>query len=219
VSTVRVVDHEALLRQSVRIARAQRQLMPTWGLISPFDIIRHLNLSSIRFLLVGSFGMCGWRNQARAAGYSEIVVGKSVLNKATSAILERFPRLKKEESERAIDLVHTTKGNVAINIAKSSSSLFSDAFGDAVKMEGKAAKYKIPSLEMSIALTYAEMTSPNTELALRYQAAHDLICIVNANEMIDEEKLLRLEALIPPDSGSELVESVKLIQRGEKLRL
>jgi hypothetical protein len=66
--------HEEKLRWSVRIARAAMQLFPHRRFLSPLDVMRVLNREGIRFVLIGSFGLCGWRHQARAAGYAELLV-------------------------------------------------------------------------------------------------------------------------------------------------
>jgi hypothetical protein len=72
---------------------------------------------------------------------------------------------------------------------------------------------------MAVALTFADITGPRTELADKYQAAHDFICILKTNERLDEQKLVRLGSLISPDGGKEIIEMVRKVHAGDGLRL
>ena len=211
------INHEQTLWRSVQIARASQMLMPHWRFFSPFNVMRVLSRAKIRFALIGSFGLCGWRNQARAAGYTEVLVGRSVWKRAIGALQRVWPKLDQRDSPGAVELRHPRTGSVAAKVVKPIHQPYCEVMTNVESVAGKRIDYRIPDLEMALTLTFADMTGKDRCWADRYLAAHDFICIVKANEAIDEIKLLRLGSLISPKDGKGLISRMKTVRRGGKL--
>ena len=79
--------------------------------------------------------------------------------------------------------------------------------------------YKIPSLEMAIALKFGPMVSPNRGETRKLQDAHDFRQVVESNSEIDLEILRELGELVYSGGGAELLEMVRQVRAGGKLIL
>ncbi|MBI3823358.1 MAG: hypothetical protein HY289_11865 [Planctomycetes bacterium] len=213
-----IVDfHEQTLRRSVQIAKASEFLFPRWRFISPFEVMRRLDRERIRFVLVGSFGLCGWRKQTRAAGYAEVLVGRTVWQKAVAALGDILPKIWVCNLGESVELRQPATGKTAVKVVWPLRHPYSEVIKNSELIHGKRGSYRIPDLEMALTLAFADMTGEGRCWADRYQAAHDFICIVKANEGIDEKKLLRLASLISSESVRDIAVRIKRIRHGEKI--
>jgi hypothetical protein len=213
-----VIDfHEQTLKRSVQIAKASAHFYPRWRFVSPFEVVRILNRERIRFVLIGSFGLCGWRKESLAAGYAEALVGGTVWKKAVAALADVLPKLWARESQESVELRHPATGRTAVKVVKPIRQPYCEVIRNAECIRGNSGSYRFPNLEMALTLTFADITGEDRCRADRYQAAHDFVCIVKANENIDEEKLRHLGSMISPRSGKDVLARVGRIRRGEKL--
>jgi len=108
---------------------------------------------------------------------------------------------------------------VAIDVMKPNQELFRDALKHTHRVNIGGQSCAIPSLEMALAMKFAPMISLNRQDEDKLQDAHDFIRIVKSNPDIDMEKLAALGELVYPGGGTELVEKVGQVRRGEKLNL
>jgi hypothetical protein len=102
---------------------------------------------------------------------------------------------------------------------KPSQQLFRVIFRNTQTIETGAHKYRIPSLEMAIAMKFAPMVNLHRRDVDKYQDAYDFILIVQENQAIDLEKLSELGDLVYPGGGAEVLEMVRRARAGEKLNL
>ncbi len=72
---------------------------------------------------------------------------------------------------------------------------------------------------MALAMKFAPMVSLNRADYKKYGDAGDFIRIVNVNPAINLEKLAELGDLVYRGRGKEIVEKVRQVRAGEKLRL
>jgi hypothetical protein len=79
--------------------------------------------------------------------------------------------------------------------------------------------YRIPSLEMALAMKFAAMVSPNRLDTKKLIDAHDFIMMIRANAEIDDEKLAELGELVYPGGGAEVLELLRRVHSGETLIL
>ena len=79
--------------------------------------------------------------------------------------------------------------------------------------------YKVPSVEMALALKLASMVSLNRSDLDKQQDAVDFGRIVVQNPGIDCERLAMLGELVYPGGGKVLVEMVHRVRAGEQLIL
>jgi len=72
---------------------------------------------------------------------------------------------------------------------------------------------------MALALKFAPMIRPNRPEEKKYIDAHDFITMIKANAEIDLDKLAEFGNLVYSSGGEELVEKVRQVRAGEKLKL
>src|SRR5262249_31613402 len=82
--------------------------------------------------------------------------------------------------------------------------------------EGKQT-YRVPSLEMALAMKFAAMISPNRAEEKKHQDAHDFIVMVKQHAELNEEVLRQLGALVYGEGGDELLEMIRKVRAGKRL--
>jgi hypothetical protein len=205
--------HENSLRSSTALAR-----MAMRGLIAPRDVIIALNRNKISFVLVGLHGLGGWMHEPRATQDVDVIVASRHHKKAVRILLDEFRNLEPVEHPAVTRLHYKGTNKVAIDVMKSDQQLFRDVFKHTEKVRIGREEYRIPCLEMAIAMKFAPM-SPHRKDEDKYQDAHDFILMVKANPNIDHEKLAELGDSVYSGGGSELLEMVRRVRAGEKLNL
>jgi hypothetical protein len=187
--------------------------------IPPLDIIRVLNEAKVRFMLAGAHGIGGYLDETRATQDVDIVVGYRQHQKATRALLAAYPHLQPDDQEVVVRLRDPESGKVLIDVMKSTQPLFKEALKHTRTIEAEGESYKIPSLEMALAMKFGPMVSIVRVDEKKHLDASDFIKIVKNNLDIDLELLAQLGELVYPGGGMEIVELVRKVRAGEKLQL
>jgi hypothetical protein len=190
--------------------------MPT--AILPADVIRILNRAKIPFVLVGAHGVFGWMQEGRTTKDVDVVVAAKYHKKAVRVLLEEFPQLEEIELEVVSRLRNRETQQVAVDVMKPR-ELYRVAFKNTHEVHTGRLTYRVPSLEMALAMKFAPMVSPNRDDAKKLVDAHDFIMIVRVNLEIDLEKLSELGDLVYPGGGKEILELVRRVRAGETLIL
>jgi len=86
-----------------------------------------------------------------------------------------------------------------------------------VELQGQ--EYRIPALEMALAMKFAAMVSLMRVDEKKLIDASDFIKMVKTNPEIDLSQLAELGELVYPGGGQEIVELVRKVRAGEKLQL
>jgi hypothetical protein len=181
-------------------------------------VISVLNRSKISFVLVGLHGLGGWIGEPRATQGVDIVVAARHHKKAVRVLVDEFPNLEAVDHPVVTRLHYKETKRVAI-IMRPSQQLFRDVFKHTEKVRAGRLEYRIPSLEMALAMKFAPMVSLHRRDEDKYQDAHDFILMVKANSSIDEDKLQELGDAVYPGCGVEVLEMVRRVRAGEKLNL
>jgi hypothetical protein len=189
------------------------------NMIPPLEVIRVLNEAKVRFMLVGAHGIAGWLEEARATNDVDVLVGYRQHQKATRALLAAFPHLLPDDQEVVVRFSDPESGKVVIDVMKCVQPLHREGLRHTQAVETKGLRYKVPSLEMALALKFGPMVSPNRVLGKKRQDAADFTLMVDAHPEIDMAKLAELGELVYPGGGKEIVEIVRKIRAGEKLLL
>jgi hypothetical protein len=187
--------------------------------IPPLEVIRVLNAAQVRFMLVGAHGIGGWHDEARATQDVVIVVGFRHHQKATRALIAAYPQLAVDDQEVAVRLSDPETGKAVIEVMKANQPLFRQALQHTRTITAKGLSYKIPSLEIALAMKFGPMVSIVRADEKKLVDASDFIKIVKANPMIDLETLAELGELVYPGGGKDVVELVRKVRAGEKLQL
>jgi hypothetical protein len=187
--------------------------------IPPLEVIRVLNAAHVRFVLAGAHGIGGWHDEARATQDVDILVGYRQHQKATRALLAAYPQLVVDDQEVVVRLSDPETGKVVIDVMKANQPLFRQALKHTRTIESEGESYKIPSLEMALAMKFGPMVSIVRADEKKLVDASDFIKIVKANTAIEMETLAELGELVYPGGGKEIIELVRKVRAGEKLRL
>jgi hypothetical protein len=187
--------------------------------ISLLAVIKTLNKHQISFVLVGAHGLATWTKAPRATEDVDVVVAARHQKKAVRALLDSFAHLDAEDHEVVIRLRDRSTSNVAIDVMKTNQPIFQAVFKNTKSQEMEKQKYRIPTLEMALAMKFAPMVSLVRADEKKHLDAHDFITMIKANPDIDLAKLEELGDLVYPGGGKEILEKVRQVRAGEKLVL
>jgi len=187
--------------------------------ILPSEVISILNQAGIQFVLVGTHGLGGWITRPRATVDVDVVVASRQLKRAVEILLKSFPRLEAADSEKVNRLRDRETQTVAIDVMKPRQPLFRVALKHTRTVTMEAQTYKIPTLEMALAMKFASMYSSEREYVDKLKDAHDFICMAKFNADIDLVKLSELGNLVHAEGGNELLEKVRRVRAGETFNL
>jgi hypothetical protein len=187
--------------------------------ISPLDVITVLNHAKVKFMLVGAHALGGWMKKSRATNDVDVIVAARGYKKAIKALTGAFPQLFVDDLPVVTRLRDRESQDVAIDVMKTHQELFRQALHHTVTVRSGRQTYQIPSLEMALTLKFAPMISIYRSDIDKYQDAHDFGQMVISNPDIDLEKLVKLGELVYPGGGKEIVEMVRQVRAGEKLKL
>ncbi|HEY7313176.1 MAG TPA: hypothetical protein VH643_27760 [Gemmataceae bacterium] len=184
-------------------------------MIAPSDVIAVLNEAGVSFVLMGNYGITGWRGDARATEDVDILVRRRDHRKAVRAIHEAFPRLAVSDYAVVTRFLDPVTKNPLIDLMKPNQPLFKVAFRQTVLVEEG---YRIPNLEFALACKFAAMVSPNREERKKHLDAADFISMVEKNSSaIRSAQLKRLGERVYPGGGAEIIQLVEDARAGRRL--
>jgi hypothetical protein len=197
-------------------------LLSKWyltNMIEPAQVIRVLNENEISFVLVGLHGLSAWMREPRGTKDVDVVVTAKQVKKAVQVLVEAFPNLESIDLPVVVRLKDRGTDDVLIDVMKPVQQPARSVFRNCVVVQQGEESYRIPTLEMGLALKFAPMISLSRAEEDKYQDAHDFIRMVKNNAEIDLNKLKLLGELVYVGGGKEIVEMVRKVRAGEKLRL
>ena len=187
--------------------------------ISPQQVVTVLNRAKVSFVLAGAHGLSGWIGKPRATEDVDVIVASRHHKKAVKALLVAFTQMLAEDLPVVTRLRHRETQEVAIDVMKPNQQLFREIFKHTHDVRSHGLSYRIPSLEMALAMKFAPMVSLYRRDIDKYQDAHDFGYMVTTNLNIDVKKLSELGDLVYPGGGKEIVDKVEQVRRGETLKL
>lgn len=188
-------------------------------MISPAQVISVLNAHGISFVLVGLHGYVSYLREPRATMDVDVIVAARQVKKAVRVLLDAFTDLEAVDLEVVTRLKRKDSEDVLIDVMKPIQQLHREIFKNAVVVEEKGLRYRIPTLEMALVMKFAPMISLTRADEDKYQDAHDFILLVKNNASIDLDTLQQLAENIYSGAGKEIVEMVRRVRAGEKLVL
>jgi hypothetical protein len=188
------------------------------NVIPPLGIIKVLNAAAVKFVLVGAHGIAGWMRKPRATQDVDLVVMNQHVKKATRALLKAFPQLEAEDEGIVVRLRDRESKEVLIDLIKQR-ELYREVFKYTQTASETGELFRIPSLEMALAMKYAAMISPNRPLEKVHQDAHDFIVMVKGNPEYNRDRLQILGDVVYTGGGEELLEMIRKAAAGERLDL
>src|SRR5438132_374260 len=111
------VRHREALRVSSEITRTLRRMYwPEASTIPPTDVIAVLSEAGVGFMLIGNYGIGGWRGEPRATEDVDILVRQRDHRRAVRVIHEAFPRLRVEGFTAATRFLDPATGKRLIDL-------------------------------------------------------------------------------------------------------
>ncbi len=194
--------------------------LSSWGskmVLAPLDVIGVLNRAKVSFVLAGGYGIEVWRKEPRATKDVDLVVATRHLKKAVKALCMAFPNLEPVDTNVVIRLKDRDTKGVLIDLTKQQQQLYREVFKHTKQIGSGKDSYRIPSLEMALAMKYSAMASPNRVVESKYQDAHDFILMVKNNPDFHRDKLAALGDLVYPGGSTEILELARQALAGESL--
>lgn len=215
-ATASVIRHGEELKKSTEITRTLRKMYrPEVTMIVPTDVIPVLSEAGVRFVLMGNYGITGWRGEARATEDVDILVRSRDHRKAVRAIHEAFPRLQVTDFAVVTRFLDPVTATPLIVLMKPNQPLFKVAFRQTILDENG---YLIPNLEYALACKFAAMVSPNRMERKKYLDASDFMTMVEKNSSaIRLPHLKRLGERVHPGGGEEILQLVEDAKAGRRL--
>jgi hypothetical protein len=187
--------------------------------IPPQDVIKVLDRAKISFVLVGAYGLAGWRKESRATEDVDVVVSAKQIKKAVKVLCQAFPHLEPVDLPVVVRLRDRDTQDVAIDVMKPLQQPYRDVFKHTHTVHSGGQKYRVPSLEMAILMKFSSMTSLYRANEDRHRDAQDFIRMVKRNPELDTNKLAELGTLLYPDGGKDVLDMVRKALAGETLNI
>ena len=210
------VDHAKALKETAWLTQTQLAMwLEGFVEVNPKELIRLLNRSGVKFVLMGAHVTNAWSRVSRATRDVDVLVQKSHHRKAVQAIHKVFPTLQPEEHPVVTRFRDPADNQVAIDVMKPSHDIHKAAMKHTVRVEGT---HDVPNLEMLLACKFAAMTSSNRAHDRKLQDGADFIRVVTHNkDDIKREKLREYGELVYKGGGDELVTLVDGVLAGRML--
>lgn len=205
-------SHAEYLAKAEQLSRIQVK-----GMLGPLDVIRVLQREKISFVLVGAYGLVGWRKRARATEDVDLVVALKQVKKAVRVLQAAFADLDAEEHEVVVRLRNRQTGTVVIDVMKPIQPPYVDIFKYTHKVVEEGIEYRVPSVEFALATKFAALISLSRMDEDKYLDAHDFALISKVNPDVDFDVLAAIGDSIFPGGGKEIVEKVEQARAGQRL--
>jgi hypothetical protein len=188
--------------------------------ISPLTVIKALNGAHVSFVLIGTYAIGGWMRKPRASAVVDVLVASLHVPKAKRQILEVNWNCAMHGEDAASVCLRDRRSELAeIHIAKPHQPLLRETFRHTASVTLRRQNFRIPNLEMAIAMKFARLVDPECDQAEWFQDAHDFIRMVKQNDSINLGQLAELGGLVHSGGGNRLKELVKRTRAGEKFRV
>ncbi len=208
---------EALRLSSMLTETYRRMYRPTAVMINPEDVIQVLNQAGVKFVLIGTHGIGGWRDEPRATQDVDILVQKRHHRKAVTALRQAYPELLAEDQPAVTRFIDPATGKGVIDLLRPLEPVYQTVFKNTIPVGDT---HRIPDLEMALVSKFAAMISPTRPEDKKYIDAGDFINMVRSNrDDIALEKLRRLGEAVYNGGGAEVVRFVENIKAGRRLQL
>ncbi len=210
--------HKIALRKSSRLtAIFRRMYKPQAAMVTPEAVIRVLNRAKVKFILMGTHGIGGWRSEPRATQDVDALIQKSHHRKAVAAIKKAFPDLAMQDLPAVTRFLDPGDGKPVIDLMKPEDEFYKEALRTGIRV-GKT--HRVPTLEVAIASKYAAMISPNRVIEKKHLDAADFVSIVTTNyHQIDRDVLFSLGEMVKNGGGTEILKRIEDARAGKPFQI
>jgi hypothetical protein len=207
---------QALQTSSMLTARWYR-VRPEATMYEVETIIRLLNKAKVKFVVMGTHGLVGWRSEPRATHDVDILTAWRDYGKAVRVIHKAFPELEMEDWKVVTRFRDKVTENIVIDVMKPVDDLYRSAFRYSV---AGSEDHRVPDLEMALVSKFAAMLSPSRPQEKKFLDAGDFINIVRHNQAtLNLGKLKRLAEKVYSEAGREILKMVEDIKAGRPIAI
>jgi hypothetical protein len=230
-SSRRNIGYDDAVQESFYLSKQFRTLLSAGLAESPVDlnqILRTLNVKRIPFLLIGAMSIGGWTGRPRAtAGVDILVQKRRDQPRAVRALASIYRKLETCEVDEGVFFFIPGEKYHQIKVLRPCSPDLKELFRDAIRIvsDESAPRYRIPSLESTVASKYAAMRSRKRDVATRMMDAVDFDWMVihstdPGRKPIDLARLEFLgEKVWPGGGGKEILRLVDEVKAGKAINL
>jgi hypothetical protein len=213
-----VRDHIEALHTSSELTRWFRKgREPEVLKVTVENVIAALNRAGIRPVLMGTYGIVGYRSEPRATQDVDVLVRKHEVRKAVRVLEEEFPYLEVLDTPIVARFLNEATQMVVLDVMKPTSQAIQAVFRNTLAV-GKS--HRIPSLEMAIVSKFMAMMGPRRKQAKRQVDLGDFIDMVENNRTsLDLKKLGHLAGRVHPGGGAKILKLVADIDAGRTIHL
>jgi hypothetical protein len=181
------------------------------------NVIAALNRAGIRPVLMGTYGIGGYRSEARATDDVDVLVTKREVRKAVRVLDAEFPYLEILENAVVVRFRNPATQKIVLDVIKPTTQAIRVVFRNTVEI---GETHRIPNLEMALASKFVAMIAPTRRLDKKQIDAGDFTNIVLYNrDTIDLEKLKRLGDKVHPHGGAMMFRMIEDIDAGRVIQL
>jgi hypothetical protein len=181
------------------------------------DVIARLHEAGVRCVLMGTYALNTWRDQARATQDVDVLVTRKDLPRAVRVLREAYPGLTVQDFPVVTRFMDPATDKPAIDVMKPTQPVFQMVFRHTVPI---GETHRIPDLEMALVSKFAAMVSPHRRVDRKLTDAGDFANVVHNNRgRIDRKKLRRLAEKVYPGGGAEIAQMIADIDAGRMIQL
>lgn len=185
--------------------------------VTPERVIAALHRAGIHFVLMGTHGINGYRDQARATQDVDVLVTKKDTRKAVRLLQQTFPYLEVNENAAVARFLDPVTQKVVIDVMKPASRAMQTVFRYTIPIRGT---HRIPDLEMALASKFAAMKAPTRRRDRKMQDLADFGNMVITNrQVLDVPKLQRLGDKVYPRGGQMIFDLIADIDADRPLQI
>jgi len=140
----------------------RRMYWPRAARVSPHEVVGLLKQSRVRFVLVGTYGINGYRDQPTATQDVDILLLRRDLTRATRVLGKRYPRLRIVQHAGGVWFMDRTTGRPVIDLLLPVHESMQAIFKNAVRV---GSSHRIPDLEMALVGKFAGFALPQRDTA------------------------------------------------------
>jgi hypothetical protein len=206
----------ALGKSSQLTAIFRRMYKPQAPMVTPEAVIKVLNKAKVKFVLMGTHGIGGWRSEPRATQDVDVLVLKSHHRKAVAAVKRAFPNLDIQDLPAVTRFLDLADGKPVIDLMRPEDELYQEVFKNPVRV-GKT--HLVPNLEVALACKYAAMISPSRPAEKKALDEADFISMACQNySIIDRDVLFSLAEMGKANGGHEIQLLLDQAKAGQRLK-
>ena len=215
-SSREVTWHPTALRISSELTSYfRRKYQKAAILVTPEGVVGALHEAGIKCVLLGTYGINGWRSEPRATQDVDVLVTKRDTRKAVKTIRKLYPELTVNDFPVVTRFVDPGTGLGVIDVMKPTHPLYRVAFRHTIQVEET---HRLPSLELAIVSKFAAMVSPHRGQPKKLIDGGDFSDIIIFNRArIDLDKLVALANKVYPDGGNEILTHIVDIDAGRQI--